>query len=147
MKRIQRPWSSRIAVVAACAALASMANAGSRYGLPGVRITTNADGSGHAEGTLGGVRNSANTVERLSCTVTRNETTNAAGIVARSSTVSCLARDANGLIATCVSAQEKHAIALNGVSNDSLIEFRYNPAGTCTTLAVYESASLERKRA
>jgi hypothetical protein len=135
------------AVIAACAAwIAGSATAGIRYGQPGVSITSNADGSGYAMGTLGGVRNSANTRERLACTVTRTETTNSRGALVRSSTVSCGARDANGISVSCVSTQEKHAVALNGVSNDSLIEFHYDAQGTCTTLWVYESASLERKR-
>ena len=147
MKRMERPWSARIAVVAACAVMVSAAYAGSRYGMPGVVITPNADGSGYAGGTLGAVRNSANTVERLSCTVTRTETTGGNGLPLQVSQVSCVARDANGVVASCVSTQEKFAAALNGVSNDSLIEFRYNAAGACTTINVYESASLERKRA
>ena len=147
MRRMERPWSSRIAVMATCAAMVSAAYAGSRYSQPGVIITPNADGSGYAGGTLGGVRNSANTVERLSCTVTRTETTGANGLPVQISQVSCVARDANGVVASCTSVQEKFAAALNGVSNDSLIEFRYNAAGSCTSLTVYESASLERKRA
>jgi hypothetical protein len=146
MRRMERPWSTRIAVMAACAVMASAAYAGSRYSQPGVVITPNADGSGYAGGTLGGVRNSANTVERLSCTVTRTEVTGANGLPVQSSTVSCVARDANGVVASCTSAQEKFAAALNGVSNDSLIEFLYNAAGNCTRVTVYESASLERKR-
>jgi hypothetical protein len=134
------------AVIAACAALvAGAALAGSRYSQPSVSITNNSDGSGYAMGTLGGVRNSANTRERLACTVTRTEITSA-GVPRRSTVVSCVARDANGVSASCVSTLEKHAVALNGVSNDSLIEFHYDAAGTCTTLWVYESGSLERKR-
>lgn len=143
--------SPRIAVTAACAALASAAlasaaYAGIRYGQPSVSIHQATDGGGYAMGTLGGVRNSANTRERLACTVTRTETTTAAGVVRRATSVSCNARDGNNVVATCVSTQEKHAVALNGVSNDSLIEFHYDAAGTCTAIWVYESASLERKR-
>ena len=143
--------STRMAVTAACAAVASMAfapmaDAGVRYGLPSVSIYQATDGSGYAMGTLGGVRNSTNTRERLACTVTRTETTTAAGAVRRSTSVNCGARDGNNVVATCVSTQEKHAVALNGVSNDSLIEFRFDAAGNCTTIWVYESSSLERKR-
>lgn len=138
--------STRITVTAACAAMASMAYAGIRYGQPSVSIYQASDGSGYAMGTLGGVRNSANTRERLACTVTRTESTTAAGVVRRSTSVSCSARDGNNVVATCVSTQEKHAVALNGVSNDSLIEFHHDAAGNCTTIWVYESASLERKR-
>lgn len=151
MDSLKERRSSRIAVAAACAAMvsalaASMAFAGIRYGQPGVSIHQATDGSGYAMGTLGGVRNTANTRERLACTVQRTETTTAAGVVRRSTAVSCNARDINNVVATCASTQEKHAVALDGVSNDSLIEFHYDTAGTCTTIWVYESASLERKR-
>jgi hypothetical protein len=144
--------SHRIAVTAACAAIslsagATVALAGVHYGSPSVSIFTTSDGGGYAMGTLGGVRNSASTRERLWCTVTRTETTSAQGVVSRSSLVSCGARDAASVSVSCVSTQEKHAVALNGVSNDSLIEFHYNASGNCTTIWVYESASLERKRA
>ena len=144
--------SHRIAVTAACAAIASSAGvsvalAGVRYGSPSVTIFSTSDGGGYAMGTLGGVRNSAGNRERLYCVVTRSETTNSSGVSVRSSTVTCGARDAADVSVTCVSTQEKHAVALNGVSNDSLIEFHYDPKGTCTNIWVYESASLERKRA
>lgn len=151
MIKAKQRLSTRIAATAACAAisvaLATAAQAGIRYGQPSVSITANGDGSGYAMGTLGGVRNSASTRERLACTVTRTESTSAGGVVSRSSVVSCGARDANNVSVSCVSTQEKHAKALNGVSNDSLIEFHYDTAGNCTTIWVYESASLERKRA
>ena len=138
--------SGQIAVTAACAAITSLAWAGVHYGQPSVSITNNADGTGSAMGTLGGVRNSASTVERLACTVQRSETLNAAGSPIRTTAVSCLARDANGASVTCVSRLEKHAVALTGVTSDSLIEFHWDAAGTCTTLWVYESSSMERKR-
>jgi hypothetical protein len=138
-------WSSGITGVALCTVLASAALAGARYGQPGVSITPSSDGGGRAMGTLGGVRNSANTRERLACTVTRTETTNSAGVSTRATAVNCLARDKDNVTATCVSRDEKHAAALDGASNDSLIEFNYDAAANCTTIWVYESASLERK--
>jgi len=147
MRTWKRPASSRIAVMTACALVTSVAMAGNRYSQPSVKITPNADGSGYAGGTLGGVRNSASTVERLSCTVTRTETTGSNGLPVQRSQVSCVARDAAGVVASCTSVQEKFAAALDGVSNDSLIEFTYSAAGACTKITVYESASLERKRA
>lgn len=138
--------SGRIAVTVACAVIGSFAWAGNHYSQPSVSITSNADGTGSAMGTLGGVRNSASTVERLACTVQRSETLNAAGSPVRTTAVSCLARDAKGVSATCISRLEKHAVTLTGITNDSLIEFHWDAAGTCTTLWVYESSSMERKR-
>jgi hypothetical protein len=142
--------SHRIAVTAACAAIASSAGvsvalAGVRYGSPSVTIFSTSDGGGYAMGTLGGVRNSAGTRERLYCAVTRSETTNSRGGLLQTTTVICGARSAANVSVTCISTQEKHGAALNGVSNDSLIEFHYDASGNCTNIWVYESASLERK--
>ena len=143
----RKRWSGiRIAAVAACAAFSVAAIAGSRYGQPSVSIAPDSSGGGIVMGTLGGVRNSASTVERLMCSITRNETTSSAGVVSRFTSVSCSARDVNGVLASCVSNNDAHAMALDGASNDSLIEFHYNAAGKCTSMIVYESASLERKR-
>lgn len=148
----RRTGPGRLAIVAiatlisASALVSTVSLAGNRYSPSGVVITRNADGTGFASGTLGGARNSANTVEKLSCAVVRLDSINAAGAPSRSTTVSCLARDAANVSVTCVSTLETHATALDGVSNDSLIEFAYDAAGRCTLVTVYESASLERKK-
>jgi hypothetical protein len=141
-----RTGPGRISIVALATLVSAAAIAGSRYNPPGVVITRNADGTGLASGTLGGTRNSSNNVERLSCVVVRTDMTSAAGVPSRSSTVSCIARDSASVSATCVSTLESHATALDGVSNDSLIEFRYDASGRCASITVYESASLERKK-
>jgi hypothetical protein len=135
-----------IGCAAIAAALASAAAlAGIRYGQPSVSINAYPEGGGVVMGTLGGVRNSTSN-ERLSCTVTRSETTNSAGRVSRSTVVSCGARDANNVVVNCTSRNEALAVPLDGASNDSLIEFHYDAAAQCTNIIVYESASLERKR-
>jgi len=127
-------------------ALASAAAlAGIRYGQPSVSINAFPEGGGVVMGTLGGVRNSTSN-ERLSCTVTRTETTSSTGRVSRSTVVSCGARDKNNVLASCTSRNEALAVPLDGASNDSLIEFHYDAAAQCTNIVVYESASLERKR-
>jgi hypothetical protein len=144
--RWNRVPSGRVAVAACAALLSAGAIAGARFGQPSVVITPASDGGGTAVGTLGGVRNSAGTVERLSCAVSRTEITPLVGAVRRSTTVSCSARNQAGATATCVSTSEVYATVLDGVTNDSLIEFHYSPTGQCRGLFVYESSSLERKR-
>jgi hypothetical protein len=134
-----------VAAVAATV-LATGALAGARYGMPNVTITRNADGSGGAYGTLGGVRNSAFPGEKLSCTASRSVVLNAVGAEVKVTTVACVAIDKNGVSAVCTSNKEEVADLLIGVSNDSLIDFSFNAAGTCTNIAVYESSPLERKR-
>jgi len=138
--------AKRMGLAAVAAALcATGVLAGSRYGQPSVTIFKAADGSGYAYGTLGGTRNSAFPGEKLSCTVSRALTLNSAGGEVKVTTVVCSAIDRNGVTAACLSTKEEFADALNGLSNDGLIDFRF--AGTqCTSIAVYESSSLERKR-
>ena len=143
MKNSKSLQRAGIAAVAA-ALFATAALAGPRYSQPSVSIVKSADGGGHVMGTLGGVRNSASQVERLSCTVSRTERT-VAGVATRSTLVSCAARDKNNLQATCTSTSDAFANALNGLSADGLIDFTYNASGACTDITVYESASLEEK--
>jgi hypothetical protein len=119
--------------------------AGSRYGQPSVTVYKGSDGSGYAYGTLGGTRNSAFPGERLSCSVTRSVTQNSAGAEVKVTTVICTAVDKNGVSAVCLSSKEEFADLLNGLSSDGLIDFRFTGA-QCTSIAVYESSSLERKR-
>jgi hypothetical protein len=131
---------------ASCAAIATSALAGIRYGDPGVTILKNADGSGRAYGTLGGTRNSTNAFERLSCTVTRTESNFSSPSPTRSTMVVCSARDRNNVSASCVSASDAVGDSLDGLSSDGLVEFVWNTGGMCTSVLVYESSSLERKR-
>lgn len=133
------------AAVAAAITVSAASIAGPRYSVPGVTILKNADGSGHAYGTLGGTRNSTSTVEWLSCTVSRSENFSA-NPPSRSTVVSCSANDKNNVSVYCSSTLETLADALNGLANDGLIDLFYDANGTCTSISVYESSSLERKR-
>lgn len=131
----------------AAATLVTTAVAGSRYGQPSVTIFKNPDGSGQAFGTLGGTRNSAFPVEKLSCTVSRQVVYSSTGAeLLKIATVACQATDRNGVTASCTSSNHQYADALDGLSNDGLIDFSFGPTGGCTALTVYESSSLERKR-
>jgi hypothetical protein len=146
MEKKSKGHAARIAVAVSAMLVASVAPAGPRYAVPGVTIVKNADGSGHFSGTLGGTRNSANAIERLSCSVSRSESNPAAPNPARSVFVSCGARDKNNVNASCFSSLETTADALAGLSNDGLLEVYWDVNGNCTSITVYESSSLERKR-
>jgi hypothetical protein len=129
-----------------CVCGMDVAMAGAKYSVPGVVISRNADGSGYAEGTLGGVRNSTSTVERLRCLVKRTENVDSTGNVAGQVTfMSCLAINTNNEHVVCTSASDAVGNQLNGISSDSLITFYFDAAGTCTRVNVYSSSSLERK--
>jgi hypothetical protein len=140
--------AKRVGLAAVAAVLcATGAIAGSRYGQPSVTIFKNADGSGQVYGTLGGTRNSAFPVENLKCSVSRQVVYSSTGAeLLKVVRVNCDATDRNGVKASCTSGNEKYADALNGLSNDGLIDFSFGPTGACTALTVYESSSLERKR-
>ncbi len=145
-----RRWRAAVSLAAAtltCAGICSSVLAGPRYTTPGVQILRFADNSGSAEGTLGGTRNSANTVERISCVVSRKENLSSAGaLLSRETQVTCFARDADGRAAACSSESDTIANALNGLSNDGLLRFAFNSKAQCTDILVYASSSLERKQ-
>lgn len=130
----------------AAAILATAAVAGPRYSDPSVTIQRFSDGSGRAYGTLGGTRNSSYGLERLFCSASRTSSVSSSGAETKVTVVSCTAVDRNGVTATCVSTSEQYADALSGLANDGLVEFGFNASNQCTSLAVYESSSLERKR-
>ncbi|HEU4602127.1 MAG TPA: hypothetical protein VFS24_09170 [Steroidobacteraceae bacterium] len=136
------------ATIASTVALSAMtAFAGPRYSQPAVVITKNADGSGYVEGTLGGVRNSFNRIERISCEVQRNEYFDANGVAIGGLTVTtCQARDSKSQTVSCFAFDESLADALNGVGDDGLIGFRFNSGGNCTSVTYYESSSLAAKK-
>jgi hypothetical protein len=138
-------FTSALIAALACAASATVV-AGPRYTPPGVQIFLNGNG-GYAEGTLGGTRNSANNVERIRCTVTREENLSATGaLLSRETLLVCIARNAAGRTASCASESEAIANGLNGLSNDGLLRFSFDANAQCTDILVYESSSLEVKK-
>jgi hypothetical protein len=149
MEKKMEKKKERLAGLISAAALVclavSAAYAGPRYGQPGVSIFVDGTGAGYAMGTLGGTRDSADVNERLSCLVSRSETTSSSGAKTRSTSVSCSARDTSRRTVSCTATTEAMANALSGVSNDSLLEFHFDRNAKCTDIVVYESTSLERK--
>lgn len=146
MEVISKGRAGHVAVAVSAFLVSSVVLAGPRYSVPGVTIDKYADGSGRFYGTLGGTRNSSNAIERLSCSVSRSEPNPAASNPVRSTFVSCGARDKRNVSVSCISTQESAADALAGLSNDGLLDVSYDARGNCTSITVYESSSLERKR-
>jgi hypothetical protein len=140
--RWKRAVLTTTAVALGCVATAAVA--GPRYQVTGVvRISDNGSGGWVVEGTLGEVRNSSNDLHRLFCQQSRTETTNSAGAVTRSVAVTCIARNTERTV-VCVSTALPFADALNGVSNDALIELHIT-GSSCTNIIVYQSASTIKK--
>jgi len=120
------------------------AYAGPRYQVTGVvSITAEGTNGWRVEGTLGEVRNSSNDAHRLMCQQSRTEATSSSGSVVRTTVVVCQARNTERTV-TCLSTSAAIADALNGASNDALLELHIS--GTqCTDIIVYESSGLIKK--
>ena len=126
------------------ALLSITAFAGPRYNVSGVvSITAEGTGGWRVEGTLGEVRNSTNDAHRLQCQASRSEATSSSGAVSRTTRVVCQARNTERSV-ICVSTSEAMADALNGASNDALLELHIS-GSTCTDIVVYESSGLIKK--
>ena len=142
-------WKVRRAGVSAAAAVvgftcASVGLAGPRYNVAGVvSITAEGTNGWRVEGTLGEVRNSSNEAHRLMCQVSRSEAPSSTGAVTRTTSVVCQARNTERSV-VCVSTSEALANALNGTSNDALIELHI-VGSSCKDIVVYESSGLIRK--
>ena len=95
------------------------------------------------EGTLGEVRNSSNAAHYISCTQTRTEVLDANGSPSRTTRVTCSASNTERSV-ICLSGSEAIANALNGVSNDALLELHIS-GSICKDIIVYESSGTIRK--
>lgn len=92
----------------------------------------------YADGALGSVRNSANTVEALGCVVSHT--------VGSNTTLQCNATDRKGNTAMCITidpALIQVALALDG---DSTLSFHWNDTGHCTRIAVADGSFMAPKR-
>jgi hypothetical protein len=146
MKEPSNGRRARLVWAAILIGFASAAAAGPRYNVPGVvRISPDANGGWVVEGTLGEVRNSPDNVHRISCLQTRTENLNADGMLVRTARVTCQASNTERSVA-CMSSSEAVANALNGVSNDALLELHI-VGSSCTDIVVYESSGMIRKAA
>jgi hypothetical protein len=144
MKSLSKGRRAGLVSAAVLMGFVSATLAGPRYNVAGVvSITSEGANAWRVEGTLGEVRNSSNDLHRLSCQVSRTETTSSAGTVTRSSSVICQARNTERSV-ICVSTSEAMANALNGASNDALIELHMVGA-SCKDIIVYESSGLIKK--
>jgi hypothetical protein len=143
MKELSNGRRARLVSAAILMGLVSAAGAGPRYNVSGV-VSISDDGQGGlvVEGTLGEVRNSSNDAHVISCLQTRTEV-EVGGLPSRTTRVTCQARNAERSV-MCMSASEAVANALNGVSNDALLELHISGA-ICTDIVVYESSGTIRK--
>jgi hypothetical protein len=144
MKHSPEGRRSRLLPVIVMAGAAAAAWAGPRYAVNGVvSITSEGTDAWRIEGTLGEVRSSPNDAHRLSCQVSRSESTASSGAVTRTALVICQARNTERSM-VCIGSTEALANALDGASNDALIELHV-VGSSCKQIVVYESSGLVRK--
>lgn len=113
------------AVGLSTAALATDAFAGDTSGL-NVLISTVARS---AEGSLGSVRNSASTVEKMQCMFTATAATSSVDAI-------CQATDAAGTFVSCTTSSAVLIQAIQSIKGDSHLRFTWNTDGTCATVKV-----------
>lgn len=144
MKELSNGRRARLVTAAILLGFVSAAGAGPRYNVPGVvSITLDANGNWVAQGTLGEVRNSSNDAHYITCSQTRTEVIGVGGQISRTTRVTCAAANTERSV-MCLSGSEALANALNGVSNDALLEVHMS-GSICTDIIVYESSGTIRK--
>lgn len=105
-------------------ALATTAIAGFKTG----QQVVIADASKMANGELGTVRNSADTVQYIGCTVQGD-----AG--------SCTARNSAGLTRSCSTTETKWLNTMRALDGDSYLTFKWDANGKCTYVSVQNSST------
>jgi hypothetical protein len=124
----------RISMVLGLVAVASLvgvkAFAGYRWGSPVIIDTTNRS----AQGTMGTVRASSDSVQSIGCAVR-------ASAGNPNATVNCYATDAAGNSVQCFASDPIFAQAASAMTDDSHLVFKWNGSGTCTYLSVENYSS------
>jgi hypothetical protein len=124
--RVKKLVSVIVMVLSSSAALPGQHNS-----VP-VTVKLNPDGSGFAQGSMSTARFSAHPLEAIGCAVAGYST--GYGDVRDGF---CSARTGGGIQASCYANDVRVLDALNSISNYSIISFRWNPEGICTSVHVY----------
>jgi hypothetical protein len=111
-------------VLTVMVALSTTAWAGAKGGA-GVSITFTG-GGGSASGTMGNVRNSADTVQFIGCTLSSGPY----------AVVSCTARNTSGTTVACSSAAHEITSVAHAMTSDAHIQFSWDTSGACTSLSI-----------
>lgn len=120
------------AALAAATALSGAALAGERVNVP-VTFETNPQGQVYrAYGMIGTARNSSDGQQTIGCFV---------AAVGPGLQAGCEAKNAIGAVISCTSGAANMVAAAQAVGPDSYIDFIRDPAGTCTSIYVANSAS------
>ena len=97
-----------------------------------VIVKLNPDGSGFASGSMSTARFSAHTLENIGCAVSGWSESNG-----NTRDGFCAARTGGGILASCYANDVKVLDAIHSISAYSIISFRWDPEGICTSVQVY----------
>jgi hypothetical protein len=121
-------------VALASALIAGTAFAGEKTSSTSQYVTI---GTGFANGQVGAVRNSPDTVQYILCGVT--------AVTGSPTQVTCMARNTAGTNAMCTSTNAAHITAVSTISANSNIYFVFS-GGTCTTVSITTGSPYEIAR-
>ena len=127
-------WAAAIAACAGLVTIAGKTRAGLKTSQAVVIVTTPTTRLANAD--LGFAHNTANNVEQISCTVSTNTS---------SASVSCFARNSEGLTVSCLSTDPDLVAAARSLSSDSYLIFRWNDEGQCTNITVRQGSASRPK--
>ena len=139
MKYINMHWQ-RVLLIAALSLGAATAYAGAKFtGDYHVKISLSANGSGSASGYMGHIYNGDGTTEVIYC-----QRTSWANV--RPTLATCWAHDEAGATAFCRITSEFIVDALDMISPDARLYFRWNSSGECISISVTQSSEFEDKK-
>jgi hypothetical protein len=90
-----------------------------------------------ARGTVSGARNSLDNVQIMQCSYGINS--------ASTVSVVCMARDAAGTARTCITQNPQFVNMAATLQGDSILEFRWDADGRCTSLSIVMSSTSDPK--
>ena len=93
-----------------------------------------------AQGYIGTVRNSADNVQLLGCSITVNPSTSFPF------TVSCVATDTGGQTVGCYTHNDDLAHMVAGLNGDSHLQFWWDSSGSCTQIMISTYSNHEPKQ-
>jgi hypothetical protein len=129
--RVKKLVSVIVMVLSSSAALPGQHNS-----VP-VTVKLNPDGSGFASGSMSTARFSAHPLENIGCSVRGWSTGHG-----DTRDGFCSARTGGGILASCYANDFKVFEAIHGISDYSIISFRWDPEGICTSVSVYTHSGL-----
>jgi hypothetical protein len=121
-----------VAAVAACAFSAAVF-AGAKTG----QVVTINDAKSQANGDMGYVRNTANSVEMIHCYINGSGQGQANGV--------CMARNSAGVTRSCSTNYDRWLTIIASITSDSNVYFRWDANGKCTMIIIDNSSTFAPK--